>query len=594
MADNKKYDRSDCFIYTWRNSNGEKEYYVAQLIFCNKTMLKEWDMEEEQTGYYATLVNCKIDSEGKPYDANVLFSDLKLLVACGRRSQKNYELSMEKFSETVYSSIEIMEKDRELMRTMGATEDEIDNIIKKIREEYEQEKIEKENNMPMLRAEPLEKKDKKEEEKKSKKTFKDVCGMQEVKNKLYDVVDQLNNKEKYEEWGIEPINGMILYGVGGTGKSLLSEALAGEIDADFIKISTSDIMDKYVGSSQQNVRKIFEKARKADKCVLMIDEADGIFAKRNGENNKEHNNVVNEFLYQLSNGENKDIFVIATTNRIDIIDESIKRSGRFDYKIEITLPDYETRKGILELNAKKKPLADDVDFDKIAKNMAGMNGADCALLINESARKVLREKRDLITQADFEFTLEEMVCGLASKSKKLDEKTKMTVACHEVGHLLANELLGVNKTKKVSVLPHGEALGYLLHTNENSKDVFLHDKKQLEDRVKVMLAGRVNEEIFFNKATTGASDDLQKANSLVRMMITKYGYSEELGLLVVNDTDISLQNKVNDIIKNELDRLYKETRELLEKNKELSKVLIDELYIKEELNGKEVEKIINN
>ena len=172
MAGKKSWDRSDSFIYTWRNSDGKKEYYAAQLIFCNKTLLKEWDIEEEPTGYYAMMVNCKYDKiTSKPYDANMLFSDLKLLVACTRRSKKNYELAMEKFSEVVYSSIEIMEKDREQMKAMGATDDEIDNIIKKIREEYENEKMEKENKMPMLRAEPLEKKDKKEEEKNDNKVY---------------------------------------------------------------------------------------------------------------------------------------------------------------------------------------------------------------------------------------------------------------------------------------------------------------------------------------------------------------------------------------------------------------------------------------
>ena len=214
MADKKNWDRSDSFIYTWRNSDGKKEYYAAQLIFCNKTLLKEWDIEEEPTGYYAMMVNCKYDKiTGKPYDANMLFSDLKLLVACTRRSKKNYELAMEKFSEVVYSSIEIMEKDRETMRTMGATDDEIDNIIRKIREEYENEKMEKENKMPMLKAEPLEKKNKKEEEKNDNKVYlKDIAGLKEVKEEVMEIVDAFRNKEKYEKFGIKMNLNILLSG----------------------------------------------------------------------------------------------------------------------------------------------------------------------------------------------------------------------------------------------------------------------------------------------------------------------------------------------------------------------------------------------
>lgn len=565
------------------NYHGRQDsYYAAQVKFNNE------DRNNLVKGYYLWIVNTEYDTKTRTVGKyNYFYSDKTLLVQCERRSERSFKRALDMMEENIGILVNKMESCKKDLDEMGIKQEEINEIINEI----ENSRWKEFDDMDVENVE--EKIEKGVKEKEKKLTFDDVVGMTEIKQKLYDVVDQLNNKEKYEQWGITPINGMILYGVGGTGKSLLSEALAGEIDAEFIKITTSDIMDKYVGSSQKNTREIFERARSFDKCVLMIDEADGIFAKRNGENNKEHNNVVNEFLYQLSNKENKDVFVIATTNRLDIMDESIKRSGRFDYKIEVCLPDYETRKGILELNAKKKPIANDVDFGKIARNMAGMNGADCALLINESARKVLREKRNEITQTDLDFTLEQLVCGLESKSKKLDDRTKKIVATHETHHLLANELLKVNKTKKISILPHGSALGYLLHTNEDNEDIFLYNKEQLENRVKVMLAGRIGEELFFNRPTTGASDDLLKANNLIRIMVTKYGYSDELGLLVVEDNDVSLQDKVNDIVKNELNRLYEETRELLEQYKDLAQVIIDKLYLKEELDGKEVEEIIS-
>lgn len=424
MADNKKFDRSETFIYTYVSKEGKPEYYATQLVFCNKTMLKEWDMEEEPTGYYAMMVNCKYDKiTGKPYDANMLFSDLKLLVACGRRSQKNYELSMEKFSETVYSSIEIMEKDRETMRALGATDDEIDNIIRKIREEYENEKMEKENKIPMLRAEPLEKKDKKEEEKKEKKKviFDDVAGMEEVKDVLLDVIDQLNNPEKYELFDIEPIRSLLMHGKPGVGKTYIANAFANMIDANFVKVNMGDIASKYQGQTGNNIKKIFDEARASDKfTVLFWDEIDAV-ANRRGvdENSKEKNATLNVLLTEMSSDDNENIFMIFATNFVELLDPAFLRSKRCDIKILIPLPNFETRLQILELNTKKKPLGKDVNLEEIAKKMEGFNCADMSLLCNQSARVALKKGKMEINQEDFLEALEKM-----NGSKKEEFKPK--------------------------------------------------------------------------------------------------------------------------------------------------------------------------
>ena len=424
MADNKKWDRSDSFIYTWKNSEGKKEYYATQLIFCNKTMLKEWDMEDEQTGYYAMMVNCKYDREtGKPYDANMLFSDLKLLVACGRRSQKNYELSMEKFSETVYASIEIMEKDRETKRILGATDDEIDNIIKKIREEYENEKMEKEDKMPMLRAEPMKNKCKNKEEKKEKKkvTFDVVAGMTEVNDVFFDVIDQLNNPEKYELFDIEPIRSLLMYGKPGVGKTYIANAFANMIDADFVKINMGDIASKYQGQTGNNIKKIFDDARASDKfTVLFWDEADAVANRRGAdENSKEKNATLNVLLTEMSSDDNENIFMIFATNFVELLDPAFLRSKRCDIKIEIPLPNFETRLQVLELNSKKKPLGEDVNLEEVAERMEGFNCADMSLLCNQSARTALKKGKMEINQEDFLEALEKM-----NGSKKEEFKPK--------------------------------------------------------------------------------------------------------------------------------------------------------------------------
>lgn len=569
MSKEIKNDRTQAELVKIEN---EEVYYAIQIKFNSR--YKDYE------GYYLNvgLVNVEIreDNTHIVSDYDDFYYEELLLVKCKRRSENNFNKAIKLAENEIEEVVLELEKTRKEMKYIDDFENRLKDTMNRTKgENKKKEKVEKEN--------------------KKKLTFNDVVGMGEIKDKLYDVIDQLNNSEKYEEWGIDPIRGMILHGVGGTGKSLISEALAGEIDAHFMKISGADILDKYVGQSGKNVKKIFEDARKYDNCVLMFDECDGLLAKRdNREGGKEQNNVVNEFLYQLASLENQGIFVIATTNRIDIIDDAIKRSGRFDVKIEVPLPDFETRKGILELNAKKKPLGDDVDFEKIARNMSGMNCADCSLLINESARKVLKEKRDKITQSDLEFAFEEMVCGMASKSRKLDEEQKKKIATHEVGHLLANELLNVNKTKKISILGRGNTLGFLLHVNEDKDDVFLHNEENLKNRCKVSLAGRALEELVFGNATTGASNDLEKCTHLIKTMICKYGYSKEMGLLVIDDDDLFMKEKVNNLAKDMLDNLYLETKILLEEHMDLAKILTEELCIREELTAVEVDEIINN
>ena len=438
-----------------------------------------------------------------------------------------------------------------------------------------------------------EKEEPKEQPKRTALTFNDVVGMYEVKDKLNDVIDQFKNMEKYKAWNIKPIKGILLYGPSGTGKSYISEAFANEIDAKFFPLSTADIMSKYLGDSGKNIRQKFEEARKHKLSLIYIDEIDAIAAKRDGnENNKERNATLNELLVQMASPENDNIVMIFATNRLDILDPAFLRSGRCDFKIEVSLPDFECRKGILEINSKGRPISEEVDFDKIARNMSGMNCADMAVVANEAARKALKAGKDVIEVEDFDKAFEEMVCGAKSETKRINDKEKEIVSIHETGHLFANEIFKVNKTKKISILPRGTTLGFVMHVNEEEDDKFLQSKEELLNRIRVCLAGRAAEEVFFGDVTTGAANDLEKANNLANAMVCEYAFVEELGLTTYNlnnpMTILKIQKHVDKILK----QCYDDVIRMVVENKAKMADFAGILREREEMTGEEINEIL--
>lgn len=427
----------------------------------------------------------------------------------------------------------------------------------------------------------------------SKITFDDVVGMEHVKDKLYDVIDQFKNRSKYAEWGIKPIRGVLLHGPSGTGKSFISEALANEVDARFVKKSSGDIMSKYIGQSGQNVKKIFDEARQnKGNTIIFIDEIDAIASKRSEEENKERNATLNELLVQMSSSENENIFMIFATNLVDVLDPAFLRSGRCDFKIEVPLPDFEMRKGILEKASGKRPLSDDLDFEVISRNMSGMNCADVAHISNEAARRALKAKKDKVDASDYEAAIEDMICGTNIKTTKLSDKEKTTTAYHEIGHFFMNQLFDSRKAKKISILPRGSALGFVLYANEKEDDKFLYTKDELLSRIKILLAGRAMEEIFLDDVSTGASDDLKKANNIARDIICKYGFNDSL--LVLDTNDIMSRNKINLKVKELLDECYSEVKETLKSEKHLVESLSKYLYEKEDVTGDELIDYMNS
>jgi cell division protease FtsH len=435
--------------------------------------------------------------------------------------------------------------------------------------------------------------EKKEETKRTSLTFDDVVGMHEVKDKLRDVIDQFKNAEKYKAWNIKPIKGILLYGPSGTGKSYISEAFANEIDAKFFPLSSADIISKYLGESGKSIRAKFEEARKHPLSIIYIDEVDSIAAKRDGsENNKERNATLNELLVQMASPENDNVIMIFATNMLDLLDPAFLRSGRCDFKIEVSLPDFDCRKGILEINSKGRPLAEDVDFDKISRNMSGMNCADMAVVANEAARKALKAGKDVIEAEDFDKAFEEMICGAKSETKRLGEKEKDTVAIHETGHLLANELFKVNKTKKISILPRGTTLGFVMHANEEEDDKFLQSKSELMNRIKVCLAGRAAEEVFFGDVTTGAANDLEKANGIVEAMICNYALIDELGLSTFDMKNPMVIGLIQEYKNKILDQCYNEVITMIVSHKEQIRDFANVLKEKEEMTGDEINEIL--
>lgn len=394
----------------------ENNYYVAQILYNDGKYNEKWDVEDK--GYYLFVISVDYDTKAsKVIDHNIFFSDIKLLIKCGRRSEKNFNLALDMFHDESQKVISEIEKEKEELEGKGVTDDEIKNFLNMFKEEYEKE-MKKENGMKY----ESKKEEKKEDKKKEKKImFSDVAGAEIVKEILLDVIDQFNNPEKYEYFDIEPIKSLLLYGKPGTGKTYIANAFANEANAKFIKINMGEIASKYQGETGNRIKKIFDDARReSGKVILFWDEIDGVACKRgDSSNDKEKNSTLNVLLTEMSSSENDNIFMLFATNHIDLLDTAFTRAGRVDVSIEIPLPSFETRLQILELNTKRKPLNKNVDLEKIARETEGSNCADMSLLCNQSARCALKKNKNSIEQEDFEEMLNKM------NNKKKEEKPKV-------------------------------------------------------------------------------------------------------------------------------------------------------------------------
>ncbi len=363
-------------------------------------------------------------------------------------------------------------------------------------------------------------------------TFKDVAGIDEAIEELKEIVDYLKNPEKYIQIGAKIPKGALLMGPPGTGKTLLAKAIAGEADVPFFRLSGSDFVEMFVGVGASRVRDLFEQAKKSQPCIIFLDEIDAVGRHRGagiGGGHDEREQTLNQLLVEMDGFDtNTTVIVIAATNRPDILDPALLRPGRFDRQIVVDKPDQKGRRDILEIHSRNKKFDKTVDLEVISRRTPGFTGADLANLINEAALLSARRGKTEIGMAALEESIERVIAGPQRKSRVISKKEKEIIAFHEVGHaLVAKNLPGMDPVHKISILPRGMALGYTLQLPVEDK--FLMSKEEIENLIKVLMGGRIAEELQFGSMTTGASNDFEKATDLARNYVCRYGMSAALG-----------------------------------------------------------------
>ena len=458
----------------------------------------------------------------------------------------------------------------------------INNLLKKIN-----------NPVPVFAQTKLEKDNCTEDHtsSKSKTTFRDVAGLDEVKEELFEVVDFMKSPDKYIKMGAKIPKGILFYGPPGTGKTLLASAVAGETDSSFFNVTGSEFVEKYVGVGAKRVRTLFEKARKEAPSIIFIDEIDAIGARRHSESNNEKDQTLNQLLVEMD-GFNKDdnIIIVGATNRLDLLDEALLRPGRFDRHIRINSPNYNSRYEILKVHTKNKPLHKDVDLKLLARKTHGFNGAHLANIANEAAIFAVRNDCSEITSYHFDKALERVIAGIEQKNSVLIEKEKKIVSYHEAGHAIVSNIVNICPIQKISIVPRGDALGYVLQLPD--EDRYIYTKEELIGKIKILLAGKAAEEIIFNHMSTGAKDDLKKVTDIVDQMVCEYGMSR-LGFMTIEGNSKSfmsqqVQKEANQIV----EHCYKETLKLIKENVNDLHIVANYLHDKETMTLEELQSLI--
>jgi cell division protease FtsH len=440
-------------------------------------------------------------------------------------------------------------------------------------------------------------------------TFKNVAGLDEEKDELKEIVDFLKSPKKYIQVGARIPKGVLLVGPPGTGKTLLAKAVAGEAGVPFFSISGSDFVEMFVGVGASRVRDLFEEAKKNSPCIVFIDEIDAVARRRGtgmGGGHDEREQTLNQLLVEMDGfGVNEGIIVMAATNRVDILDPAILRPGRFDRKVTVGRPDVKGREEILQVHAKGKPLGDDVDLKQVAQTTAGFTGADLENLLNEAAICAARENRSYINSEDIKKSFIKVGIGTEKKSKVITDKEKRITAYHEAGHaILFHVLPDVGPVYTISIIPTGNgAAGFTMPLPE--RDEMFNTKGRMKQEIIVDLAGRAAEELILEDITTGASQDIKVATKTARAMITRYGFSDTIGMVNYDydDDEVfigrdlahtrsyseNIANRIDDEVKKIIDECYLEAKRILTQYKEILEACAALLIEKERITREEFE-----
>ena len=441
-------------------------------------------------------------------------------------------------------------------------------------------------------------------------TFDDIEGVDEAEENLQEIVDYLHNPQKYTEIGATMPKGLLLVGPPGTGKTMLAKAVAGEADVPFFSMSGSEFVEMFVGRGAAKVRDLFKQAKEKAPCIVFIDEIDAIGGKRsNGGGmggHDEREQTLNQLLTEMDGFEgNSGVIILAATNRPETLDPALTRPGRFDRRVPVELPDLKGREAILKVHSKKIKLSDDVDFNRIARMASGASGAELANIINEAALRAVRSGRKVATQADLEESIEVVIAGYQKKNAILTDKEKMVVAYHEIGHALVAALqTNSAPVQKITIIPRTSgALGYTMQVDEGNH--YLMSKEEIENKIATYTGGRAAEEIAIGSITTGASNDIEQATKLARAMITRFGMSDDFGMVALEtvtnqylggDTSLACstetQAKIDEKVVALVKAQYEKAKQILLANKAKLDELAQYLYANETITGDEFMQIL--
>ncbi len=439
--------------------------------------------------------------------------------------------------------------------------------------------------------------------------FHDVAGEDEAKENLTEIVEYLHNPEKYKEIGASMPKGILLVGPPGTGKTMLAKAVAGEASVPFFSISGSEFVEMFVGMGAAKVRDLFNQAKEKAPCIVFIDEIDAIGKKRDGSmgGNDEREQTLNQLLTEMDGFEgNNGVIILAATNRPESLDPALTRPGRFDRRVPVELPDLKGREEILKVHAKKIRIAEDIDFNKVARMASGASGAELANIVNEAALRAIRDNRKYATQSDLEESIEVVIAGYQKKNAILTDKEKWTVAYHEIGHAMIAALQTHSApVQKITIIPRTSgALGYTMQVEEGNH--YLMTKEELENKIATLTGGRAAEEVVYNSISTGASNDIEQATKLARGMVTRYGMTDDFDMVALEtvtnqylggDASLACSPQTQALIDEKVVSLVKTQHEkaisLLKNNREKLDELAKFLYEKETITGEEFMEILN-